>query len=333
MALILTPGQLTQRADFYYELKSLVSAGIPVIDALQNVRSSSKAYRAEVEKAIQLLQSGNTLTEALSRIPGWLPTFDLALISAGEQSGRLDASLGQLSSYYKDRASLARQTISAMLYPVFILHLAVLIFPPSMITALVWQGAVAPFVKQKLFILLPIYTIVIVALLSMQGTRGKGWLALMERILNSIPLLGTARKNLALARFSAAMEALISAGVPVTDSWILAGKASGSAALEKAGVWAKPQIEAGVTPSEIVQRLRVFPDVFKSLYTSGEMSGQLDSTLQRLHQYYHEQATLRFQNLSEWTPRILFLIIAIAVGYHIISFYVDYFGQIGNAGF
>ncbi len=59
----------------------------------------------------------------------WLPSFDLALIEAGEQSGRLDACFKLLALYYSERARMVKQAISDLLYPLFILHMAAFIFP------------------------------------------------------------------------------------------------------------------------------------------------------------------------------------------------------------
>ena len=87
-----------------------------------------------------------------------------------------------------------------------------------------------------------------------------------------------------------------------------------------------------MVPSEMLRRSSVFPEVFRSLYTTGDMSGQLDSTLRRLQSYYEEQGTLKIQNLANWTPKLLFLIIALAIGYQVIKFYSGYFDQINQLG-
>src|SRR5205807_200468 len=61
----------------------------------------------------------------------WLPAFDIALLQAGEQSGRLEACFRLLADYYTDRARLARQVISDLAYPAFLFHFAIFLFPFS----------------------------------------------------------------------------------------------------------------------------------------------------------------------------------------------------------
>lgn len=332
MALIITPGQIQQRADFYFQLQSLVAAGVPMIQALEMVGRNppARSYRPRIQELIGLLQQGSTLTEGARAQQAWLPEFDLALIAAGEQSGRLDSIFRHLGQYYKERAELMRRVLSNLLYPAFIIHLAILVFPVNLLQRMVWRGEMAPFLTQKLFVLIPLYLILLAVIVAGQGTHRRGWRALVENILNGVPALGSARKHLALARFSGALEALIAAGVPIIRAWDLAADASGSTRIQNAVGKMKPEVLGGATPAEALRRTLAFPEMFKNLYASGEMSGQLDSTMHRLHYYFQEQASLKYQNIGQWVPRILFMVIAIVIGYSVIRFYMNYFGQLEN---
>jgi type IV pilus assembly protein PilC len=225
---------------------------------------------------------------------------------------------------------LLRRIISDMAYPIFIVHMAVLIFPATLLGKVFWSGGLEAFLIQKAAVLLPLYAVVLFMIVALQGNRGEAWRALVERLLNAVPMIGSARRSLALARFSAGLEALLSAGVPVIQAWEIAGEASGSSGLRRSVRWALPRMQAGMTPSEALRQLPAFPEMFTNLYSSGEMSGQLDTTLERLYRHYQETATLKFQNIGQWAPRILFLIVAIAIGFQIVSFYSNYFGQLGQ---
>jgi type IV pilus assembly protein PilC len=317
-----TPGQLAARGDFYFQLASLITAGIPLIQALEMTRrNAARSFRPRIEEIVTRLQTGSTFGEALGATGGWLPAFDREVITASEQTGRLDRTLKMLGNDYKERAVLLRRMLSEMAYPIFIVHFAILLF---------MAGGVESFVAQKLAILLPLYIGVAVLVVALQGNRAERWRAMVERVLAAIPLVGSARKSLALARFSAGLEALLSAGVPIIESWEIAGTASGSDTIKKSVGRAVPLMRSGMTPSEVLQQLAYFPEMFRSLYASGEVSGQLDSTLERLHRHYQEEASLRFQYIGQWTPKVLFLLVALGVGWQIFSFYTNYFNQIGN---
>src|SRR5262245_58405743 len=113
MSLIVTPGQLNRRAELYYQLGSMVAAGVPLIQALEMTANNPivRASRSTIAALTQNLQSGLTFSESMTRVQGWMPEFDIALLAAGEQSGRLDASFKLLSTYYTTRATIIRETI------------------------------------------------------------------------------------------------------------------------------------------------------------------------------------------------------------------------------
>ena len=154
----------------------------------------------------------------------------------------------------------------------------------------------------------------------------------MESVLHSVPLLGTARRYLALARLSAALEALLSAGVSIVQAWELAGVACGSPALRRASEEIPPAVEAGEMPSEVLSRSGKFPDMFVGQYVAGEISGKLEETLVRLHRYYGEEGSRKLHLVAQWTPRAVYLVVMLAIAYRIVQFWSGYFRQIQDAG-
>src|SRR5438094_8950691 len=91
MALIVTPGQFSQRAEFYHQVGQLTSAGLGLIRALEQLKRAppARSYREPLERVLKRLNDGYNLTEALRSAGQWFPAFDVALIQGGEQSGRL----------------------------------------------------------------------------------------------------------------------------------------------------------------------------------------------------------------------------------------------------
>src|SRR5208282_2406672 len=130
MPLIITPRQLNQHAELYHQLGIMIAAGLTIHKALEHLQSHppSLSLRAPISQLLENLDKGLTISESVQRIGKWVPSFDLALIDAGERSGRLDACFKLLAVYYRERAQMARQMISDLMYPAFLLHFAILIF-------------------------------------------------------------------------------------------------------------------------------------------------------------------------------------------------------------
>ena len=331
MPLVITPGQLSRRADFYHQLGQLSGAGLGLIQALAQIQRNppDRSYRAPVGRVLEQIAAGCTLTEALQQCGHWLPAFDLALLQAGEHSGRLDACFRLLADYYTDRARLARQVIGDLAYPVFLLHFAVFIFPFAQLFA---SGNWAVYLGQTLGVLLPLYAVVALVIFAAQSRHGETWRACFETLLHPIPVLGQARRYLALSRLSAALEALLSAGVTIIEAWELAATASGSPTLRRTVLAWRPQVNGGLTPAEVVSASGQFPELFAGQYATGEISGQLDDTLRRLHAYYQEEGSRKLHAVARWTPRAIYLCVVLVIAYRIVSFYLNYFQMVRDAG-
>jgi type II secretory pathway component PulF len=333
MPLIVTPEQLKQRSELYHQLAALTSAGIPLIRGLETIRDAppSRAFRSPLTTLIGRLNEGCTLSESLLALETWLPAFDIALIQAGERSGRLDSAFRLLSDYYNERARLLRGFLSDLAYPLLIIHVAILVFPPTLLAPLVWEGRVAPFLWQKVTMLGPLYAVALLVAMACQGRHGEWWRAWIERIGNRIPILGSARRNLALARLSAALEGLLSAGVSIVEAWELAASSSGSPALRRTVHAWRSLLESGETPAELVRASRHFPELFASLYSTGEISGQLDETLRRLYAHYQEEGSRKLREFARWSPRIIYFGMMLMIAYQIVSFWVSYYSGIMNS--
>ncbi len=332
MGLIVTPGQLKNQGEFYHQLASMTAAGVTIVQAIDMLRRSAPS-RSLANLSNQLMQGiirGQTFTEAMRATGRQLPEFDVSLIEAGEASGRLDQCFKLLGDFYDERGRLASKVISQLLYPIFMFHFALLIFPTSLLADLVWKGNVGPYFTQKITILLPLYLGLFALLWSLQSKRNRSWRALVERVFGVIPILGSTQTNLAMARLCAALEALINAGVTIIEAWDLAGRASGSPKFIQAVREAKPLMQKGETPSEVLEQQRVYPELFVSSYKTGEISGQLDDSLRRLYRHYLEAATTSLQRLAEWLPKLIYIGVLIGIAVQIVSFWTGYYDTINK---
>jgi type II secretory pathway component PulF len=328
MPLIVTPRQFTQRAELFQQLAQFTSAGIPLIRALEQIKRSppARSFHKPLQRLLDELARGATLAESLQSLD-WLPAFDLALIGAGEQSGRLDTCFRLLADYYNDRARVIQQVISQLVYPVGLIHFAALIFLIVLPFARSqFNASLTLLFAKAALILSPLYGAVALMIYATQSKHGESWRAKIEAFLRLVPILGKARHYLALSRLAAALEALISAGVNIFEAWDLAATASGSPALRRAVAAWKPQVVAGQMPSEAVRRCPLFPETFANLYASGEISGKLDESLRHLNRLYNEDGTHKLNAFATWMPRLIYMLVVLIIAYEVIQFWVGIYG-------
>ena len=331
MPLIVTPRYLVGVADFYQQLGSMYQAGVGVVPSLKSIQGSAKSrvLRGPIQTIIRQVESGQTLAESMKSVPGWLPQFDGAMLDAGEQSGRLDATFLLLADFYRRRVHTAREVLNNVSYPLFVLHFAVFLLP---FPTLFRTGDIGAYLIATLGFLVPAYAIAATVIYAAQARRGIGCRAFIEGITRWIPLLGAARFSLAIGRLSTALAALISAGVPMVRAWELAAQASGSVAVWRVvRQWRRP-LEEGMTPADLLGQAGLFPEYFVKLYRTGEVTGSLDDTLDRLGDHYLEEGNGKLGLFAQWFPRLVYLIVAGYVAFQVISFWMGYFDQISEAG-
>jgi type II secretory pathway component PulF len=332
MAFLVTPKQLVDRSELYHQIGAMLAAGLRLPQIIEGLaqRPPSWQLRTPLTKLAQHLQQGETFSGSVAKLGKWLPAFDLALIEAGETSGRLDQCMRLLSQYYADQAQLINTLIAGLAYPVVLLHFACLIFPLTVMTDLVLKGAVTPFIMAKLELLVPVYGILFLIGYMIGAGRSEFWRGCIEGFIVRIPVFGQATRRLALARLSVALESLLAAGVGIFEAWELAAAASGSVQIKRAVLDWRPMVESGVTPAAAVQASGVFPELFANLYFSGEVSGKLEETLGRLHVLYQDEAQRRFRIFAKWFPFIIYMGVILACAFQVVKFWAGYFNGIGN---
>ena len=330
MSWFVTPRQLARRAEFYQQLGQLTTAGISLPQACGMLRDSppDSTYRAPLTRIHSHLQSGASFHDALLQTGRWIPAYEAALLQAGERSGRLPECFKLLADHYRQRSEMLRQIAGDLAYPFFLLHAAVFILP---LPGLVLKGSLPVYLFQTLSILLPIYVGAFALANAMRGERSRLWRARLEQVLGRVPVLGAARRALTLARLATALHALLNAGVTIVEAWGIAARASGSPALEDTVASWKSHLEAGNPPGPLVAASPLFPEIFANLYQTGEVSGTLDESLLKLRAYFEEEGTRKLHLLAQWMPRLVYYLIAGAIAWKVLQFWIGYYGQLGDA--
>ena len=92
----------------------------------------------------------------------------------------------------------------------------------------------------------------------------------------------------------------------------------------------RPVVEAGRSPAELIEDEPEFPSDFARLYRTGEVSGELDNTLERMQRMYQEKGSLQLQAVAEWTPRLIYFGVAVFILIQVFSFYAGNFSRLSG---
>lgn len=326
--MILTPKKLGQRAEFYHQIGTMTEAGLSLLQSLESLnRSRHFHFSQPIPHLIKGLEKGESFTEASANLRNWLPAFDLSLFESGEQSGRLDVCFRLLSDFYRQRERALRKIISHLLYPLLIVHVAILLYP---FPDLFLTGNVALYLTKIGSVFIPFYSASFIIFYLTQGQHGAFLRSVLERIFSGIPLIGNGQKALSLSRFCLALQSLLNAGTNIAQAWNLAAAASGSTILQREVALYESRIQGGYTPGELLKNATYFPEIFVSLYQGGEVSGRIDENLKRLRAHFQDEAFRKFELFATWFPNLIYLVIIVVIAMRIIGFWQDHIGGIGT---
>lgn len=318
----------------------MLAAGVPLIQALDMAGKNSalRSSKKEIAALLGHLRNGLTFSEAMVQEQGWAPEFDSALLSAGEQSGKLDTSFKSLGEYYSSRAQILRDTLADLALPALNLHVFLLIFPLFFLINMAigifnnTYSQCIPFLVEKTIVYGGLWGTIIFFIFASQGKRGERFRSTLEHIHQIVPMLRTALKYLALFRFSSALDALVNSGISIIKALPMAAAGSGSPHLKRKVAEWPAQLESGITPAELISAQPYFPEMFVNLYHTGEISGRIDDSLKRLQIYYREEGFRILKAFLRIVSFLIYITIAISIAFFVISFYVGYFKRAVDAG-
>jgi len=152
----------------------------------------------------------------------------------------------------------------------------------------------------------------------------------IDRALLKIPIVGVILKKIAIARFCRTLGTLISSGVPILDSMEITAKTAGNAILEDAILRSRKSIEQGKTIAEPLKETELFPPMVTQMIAVGEHTGELDSMVSKVADFYEEEVDSSVSNLMSLLEPAIVLFLGVTVGGIVISLYLPIFSLLGK---
>ncbi|MEZ5384577.1 MAG: type II secretion system F family protein [Prosthecobacter sp.] len=323
--------KLSEKALLYRELAKLVGADFHIDRSLNLLlrQQPSHARRTWLQGLQRGLEEGKGVADSLREHSShFVGTLELALIDAGERSGRLNDAFSHLARFFEAWDVAMRQAMSAMIYPLVLAHMGIILPElPGVVTAsmngesFTWRSALLPLLVLWLIIL---SLFLIWRWLSRLGAHS----ATVDAWLGRIPLIGSVRRHWALARFSQVFHACLLASMRMTECIQLAGAASHSGKLVRASEDAAKRIAAGETIAGAMADVHGFPMVFVHAVATAEEAGTLDHEMNRWAASESIEAADAVQRASQWLPKVAYGIVVLYVAYRIITMMTGYYGGV-----
>ena len=307
-------------AVFCRQFVSILRAGVSVASVLAMLgqQTGNKKLRAAIREMQADVEKGESLASSMRRHPKIFPAILVNMVAAGEASGNLEESFRQMELYFDRSKRTKSKVTSAMIYPcvLIVVMIVVLIVMmtkiiPNFLKTFEDMDAELPKLTRGVMAvcewfeswwwmpLLVLVALIVGGVLFHRTDKGKhffGWLA------RKTPVVGNLTVKTACATFCRTMEVLIGSGLTLTDSMDLAASNMGNIYYQEAIRDARALVAEGTPLRESLLRTGLFPPMVSNLVGVGEETGDLQSMMGKVADYYDEEveeATKKLLNLME----------------------------------
>jgi len=315
---------LKRLSRFCLDLSTMLEAGLPLREALGSYLRVGRCPFGPLARRLRVrLDAGMSFHQALQEDGGTFPRMMLSVVRVGEETGALDAALRRLGEYYRMRREQRNRFLGRMLYPSFVLFMAILV-----LGVIAWATGKSP----ATVLLIGFGGGGFLAALYFVLTRGLAEVRVVQEVLMHVPLLGALRRYLATANFSWAMELMIRAGAPVREALRRAFEASDNGAFMGRAPRALAHIESGGSLTDALEATALFPHEYLQIVRVGQDSGTLDDAFGRLARQYYERTDFAARAWATGLAAVLYGAIMLFAAYIVISFWLSYYGRLMQAG-
>ena len=331
-------------AAFTRQLATMLQAGMPLLQGLEIIAQSAEIpAMAKLVTAIKDDVAGGTaLGKALARHPLYFDKLYVSLVTAGENSGALDAILERIAVYKEKTESLKKKIKKALFYPAAVLVVAFIV------TAILLIFVIPQF--KDLFSSfgadLPAFTLMVINLSEffqqywwaifggIGGAvyaffffkkRSPAFNQMLDRLILRLPLVGPLTHKASIARFARTLSTMFAAGVPLVEAMGSVAGATGNYVYEAAVLEMRDMTAQGQQMRLSMQQSGLFPMMVVQMVGIGEETGELDKMLGKVADIYEEEVDNMVDAMSSLMEPIIMAFLGVVVGGLVIAMYLPIF--------
>jgi len=320
---------------FTRQLSAMVGAGVPLLRSLSSLEKHAEdpVLKKILGQVIRDVEGGNSLGNALSKFPDSFNDIYINMVRAGETAGILDEILKRLA-YQQEKSSAIRKKIKgAMAYPLVLIVITVLAFFGLMLFVIPQIGTIltdlggpdaklpgitlfmlglSHIITTYWYIIFPIIGAAIFGVLKYIKTP-KGHRQ-FDALVLKIPGIKNIIKKNAIARFARTFSALMGAGVAVLECLDVTSRAVGNLLYQEALQQAAREVKNGKSLSSVIEANELFPAIVAQMLAVGEETGQTDTVLIKVADFYEEEVDLAIGSISSIIEPTMIVVMGSMVG-------------------
>lgn len=329
---------------FTRQLATMMKSGVPLLQAFDiGIKGSGNPSLARLLNDVRTdVETGSSLSQAFARHPIYFDKLFCNLVAAGEQAGILDSLLDRIASYKEKMLAIKSKIKSAMFYPIAVIVVAAIVVTVIMLFVVpefkkVFESfgaelpaptmiviAMSDAFVENWYIIFGIIAAVVMGI-SYMYKRSSAMQIAVDRIVLKLPVVGDIVLKATVARWTRTLSTMFAAGVPLVEALDSVGGAAGNYIYVTATKQIQTEVSTGTSLTVAMQNSNVFPSMVVQMVSIGEESGQLDSMLGKVADFFEQEVDDAVAGLSTLLEPLIMVFLGTVIGGLVVAMYLPIF--------
>lgn len=341
---------------FTRQLATLIDSGLPLVRSLTVLEKQepNPLLKQTVSALAENVQGGSTFSESLAQHPKIFNKLYVNMVKAGELGGVLEIVLKRLADYQEKAQKLKNKIVSAMVYPVIVMFIAVAILVflvifivPKFKEMFEATDQELPTISKIVFgtsefclaapygaynIIYMFACLVGLFILFNLWSKTKGGRKVVDMMKLKLPVIGDIQRKSAVSRFSRTLGTLVTSGVPILQALNITRDTAGNVVISDAIEKVHEAVKEGETIVTPLQASGVFPNMVISMVDVGEETGQLPEMLLKVADVYDDEVDSSVTALTSILEPIMIVVLALVVGSVVFALFLPLIKMVSSMG-
>ena len=326
-----------QKVVFVRQLATTIKAGLPISQAITTIKNqvTNQNLKILLEQVSRDIEGGTSLSSSFSQFPDTFSQVDITLIASGETSGTLDKVLLRLADTTESDYRISKKMRSAFIYPAFVMVVVIgvvvllsVYVMPEMKKLFDSFNAQLPLITRMLISfsgLVSNYGLIMLAVILAIGAGIYRYIHtpqgcyIRDSLIIKVPIIGGFLVKVYTARLTRTLAGLVGSGVALVDALAISSKSMGNMIYEKSVKAASEKVKSGIPLSAYINHDELFDGMVPQMIKVGEETGELDTMLSNLADYFDEEVDNFVKSLSSIIEPVLIVIMGVFVAVILIA--------------
>lgn len=334
---------------FSRQLAIMSKSNVPLVEALSSLASQTKNqnFKEKIFAITEEIEGGVPLSQALARYPKIFSSFYVNMIKSGEASGKLSETLNYLADHSEREYEFYSKIIGALIYPAFVLLVFVVVLTlmivfviPQVTEVLGASGEELPLITKFVVGISDFFvawwwlifaSLSVGVILTLRFSKTDQGQKFFDRLFLKLPLLGDFFKKIYLARIAENLTTLISGGLPIAQSLEITGEVVGNDVYKTIIARTRDGVRRGESISSLLlPHPEFFPPLFIQMVVVGERTGQLDSSLLNVVDFYQKEVERSLENLIGLLEPLMIIGLGVIVAGLVMAILIPIYQTLGG---